>query len=169
MRPDTKWLSYMRDEIEYPHPAVEPLRQGVLFSYISSTFLNGWINYVGDVRRAYLVTRYRSHAENVEALAKWHADPPFHSKFDDIPDDVHLIAKDEGGKWWYFWYDRDCSDCCIGILDTDDSDDAVLVAFDEHVNSWHGIGADRHGTENGEEPSPPLAIDPKTIRGWVSG
>lgn len=167
MRHGLKWDSYFEREIEYPHPAVEPLRPGVMFAYISSTFLNGWINYVGDVRRAYLVTRYRKHEENVAALAEWHKEPPFHSDLGDLDDDVHLIAKDEGGKWWYFWYDRDCSGCCIGILDTDASDEDVIAAFDEHIQGSHG--ARSHVAENGEPPSAALPIDPKTIRGWVSG
>jgi hypothetical protein len=154
---------YTPHDSEYPRPAVEPLKPGVFWSYISSTFLNGWINYTGDAVRAYLMERYyspeRNDETNAESLARWHADPPFHSKLGELGDDVILVTKDEGGKWWVYWFDCDVSDCCIGILDTADDDAAVLAAFDE----WIAV---RQVDLRPEGKA--LPIEPKSIRGWVS-
>ena len=36
---------YFSYDVEYLDPAVDPLPMGTEYSYISSTFLNGWINY----------------------------------------------------------------------------------------------------------------------------
>ena len=131
-------------------------RPGVFYAYISSTFLNGWINYTGLVKRAWLVTRYREHVDNVAALTKWQADPPFHADLSKLGDDVHLLTKDETGGWWYFWYDKDCSDCAIARFKTEDGDATVLDTFDEFVRAAQG----KKGMQQ---------IEVNTIKGWVSG
>lgn len=156
--------SYTPENFEYPHPAVQPLVPGVCFSYISTTFLNGWINYTGKVVRAYLLERYYDPEEdeetNEQRLAKWHADPPYHADLGKLGDDVLLLTKDEGGKWWFYWFDCDVSDSGIGILDTEDDEATIIAAFDEFV-------AERQRYIKPEGKA--LLIGPTTIRGWVKG
>lgn len=155
------FMDYFPLAVEYPEPADQPLKRGLLFSYISSTFLDGWINYV-EMKRAWLITRYRAHAENVAKLAAFHADTPIHPNLGALGDDVFILARSKRGDWWFFWYDCDVSDCCIGILSPwKDTDEQVLEAFDK-------FAADRHGRENGAaEHHPPLPIDVSKLRGWV--
>jgi hypothetical protein len=165
-----KFDDYLGNRIEYPRPASEPLAPGVCYSYISSTFLNGWINYTGDVRKAFLVQRYRSPGETAEALAEWIKDPPIHPDFGDLGDDVHLVTKDETGRWWYYHYDRDCSDCDIGILESHGDDDAtVLAAFEEWVcTRFRNTQPYQENIENGGCCLAEIPLE--TIRGgWISG
>lgn len=156
------WFRYFPEWIEFANPTTASLVPGTCFSYVASTFLNGWINYV-KIDRAYLVTRYAKHAENQKALAAFHASPPFHVSFAAaFPDDVHVLARDEVGRWWWFWYDKDCSDCCVGILDPrGDDEETVRHCFEAYVNEASGRDPD--------EDEPALAIDASKIRGWVSG
>lgn len=166
----TKFNDYMPIDYEYPEPACVPMvgsDEGVSFSYVSETFLNGWINYV-TVVSAYLVTRYGKYAGNVADLETWKKDPPFHADLSDaFSDDVHLLARAKDGAWWYFWFDRDCSDCMIGRFVTSDADDVVRANFDEYIRVRHGNEADPH-TEGGDF-GPALAIPVETIRGWMKG
>lgn len=159
-----RWNSYFRVKREYPDPVTIPLVPGTLYEYVSSTFLNGWVNYTGIFKKAYLINRYRSREENEPLVDAWHQKPPFHADLRSLKDDILLLTKHEFGGWWYYWFDRDCSDCCVGRPDVGgDTDEQVLLAFDEHV--LHVADWNRHGPEDGE----PLPIDPSTIRGWVSG
>lgn len=102
-----KFIDYMPTRIEYPHPVSEPLEPGTCYDYISETFLNGWINYTGKIRKAFLVQRYTPPDRAAESLAEWIKEPPCHCDFGDLHDDVHLISKDENDHWWYYHYDRD--------------------------------------------------------------
>lgn len=64
-----------------------------------------------------------------------------HSKLDrDFQDDVVILAKSketESDEWCYFyyWYDRDCSDCCIGRFQTVDEESVVLEKFESYCNN----------------------------------
>ena len=158
-----RFNGYLHDVYEYPQPAIQSFLPGTLFTYISTTFLNGWINYTGDVVRAYLIERYveENDEPNEVTLAQWHAQPPFHAELGKLGDDVLLLTKDEAGRWWLYWFDQDVSDSQIGILDTqDDLDATVIAAFDEYV-------LERQNRIKREGKA--LLIDPKSIRGWVSG
>lgn len=55
---DASFLGYFEDSIEYPrNVASNPIPMNTLWTYISSTFLNGFINYV-EVVDAQLLNRY---------------------------------------------------------------------------------------------------------------
>lgn len=52
-------MKYFPDNIDYPNVlGGEILPDGTLWSYVSSTFLNGFINYIQPVK-CYLMNRYR--------------------------------------------------------------------------------------------------------------
>jgi hypothetical protein len=78
-------------------------------------------------------------------------------------DDVLILGKVQvpGGPfcYFYFWYDRDCSDCCIGRFVTDDPEEEVIEAFTRHCleNDCNEYGSSR------EIPLPYF----KT--GWIRG
>jgi hypothetical protein len=158
---------YFTDSYEYPQPTLVLLLPGTVFYYISNTFLNGWINYVTLVR-AWLVTRYLPHKENIKALAEHVEANQFHTNLNQfMHDDKHLLVRAAGDDpkrpWWWFWYDQDCSDCAIGVFETDDSDEEVCRKFDEMI--------DRLSEQVRESPDygPKLEIPLKSIRGWIAG
>jgi len=113
-------LNYFPENVEYPEDIAErPLPFGTLYSYVSSTFLNGFINYV-DILKAYVAERYHKWDEPLQDGYKISiTDPPgsfnwvskicytknelfgnitiprsnFHSDFVDFQDDVIILAQ----------------------------------------------------------------------------
>jgi len=80
-------------DLEYPDPTQTMLELGLWHTYISSTFLNGWINYVKPIA-ASLITRYQGHSKNLEQVQKFHGreTPDFggHTVLGNFGDDVLL-------------------------------------------------------------------------------
>ena len=166
---------YFTSTVEYPRDVAEnPLPFGTQYNYISSSFLDGFINYVTPVK-AYVLARYVGWDEESwieanneddefntrDATGKWEKFKP-KSKDElfirmttkgaissphldyDFQDDVLILSR--AGKrsiptiaglytsiWYFFWYDRDCSDCSIGRFSTTDSDEIVIKLFSEYV------------------------------------
>lgn len=59
------FLDYFDETVEYPTDiAYNPMPWNVCWSYISSTFLNGFINYVNPIS-CYVVNRYTKESENI--------------------------------------------------------------------------------------------------------
>jgi len=111
---------------------VSNFRSGVLYSYIGSSFLEGYINHIKPIK-AYLLERYRTQGPKFEE--KWNnMEFKFHTKLSDLDDDV-LILGETGKHYYFFWFDCDVSDCSIGrqgklnILKED-----MIKWFDEYVN-----------------------------------
>jgi len=48
----------------------------------------------------------------------------FHSDFSGAINDIILLASSEN-SWWFFWSNRDCSDCLIGRINK------TKVSYDE--------------------------------------
>lgn len=59
----------------------------------------------------------------------------------DFQDDVMILAKittdEDKTLWYFFWFDRDCSDCSIGRFLTNDTDEEVIASFTEYVMNHH--------------------------------
>lgn len=184
-----KFMDYFTDDIEYPGDvALNPLPMGVSYSYISSTFLNGFINYVTPVK-AFVLGRYHAWDEEINHTISV-MDPPgsfnwtkkecktkddlfrelakenvmCHVNLDyDFQDDVLILAtageiEGEGACYFYFWYDRDCSDCCIGRFVTTDDEAEVVSSFAENAT-------DPENNELGEAREIPLHY----FQGWLKG
>lgn len=129
------------DDVEYPDKdmLVNGVPIGMNYSYISTTYLNGFINYV-EIIGATMIQRYLPNKPEYvidDTIPCWenaciHVDNlknDFHTNIscsDDF-DDVLILAK-SSDSYWFFWDDRDGSDCCIGrlALDTFDSDETAL-------------------------------------------
>jgi len=150
--------TYFKTTIEYPRNILaDPLPMNTLREYISSTFLDGFINYV-EIKKAFVIGRYTKwdeepdndiHIMEPAGSREWKTFKPktkleafnlltekdrvFHSNLDTaFSDDVLLLAKDSD-VWVFFWYDRDCSDSCIGRFQTPDSDVVVIDSFVKYV------------------------------------
>jgi len=137
-----KFFDLFDDSEEYP--SNERLLNGVpmnmLFEYVSDTYLNGFINYV-DIKKVLLIQRYWSEKEYgpwdefVKKAIEKGSD--FHTDYRIIEDDVLFLAESES-SWWFFWNDRDCSDCFIGRIDKtkisyDDLEKALIEFIEEHL------------------------------------
>lgn len=163
-------MKYFTDTVDYPKEiALNILPMDTLWCYISSTFLDGFINYV-KVHKAVLLNRYEdwdakldlseheivsinSNAtgggfkwENAKGTTKnelFHEltklDAVYHPKMKDLQDDVLILAKvgaiEDQNVWMLFWFDLDCSDCCIGRFSTTDSEEEVTAEFLEYART----------------------------------
>lgn len=152
-----------RDSEEYPQNIAERgVEENYVYCYVSNTFLNGFINYV-KVIKAVVVERYTCPPDceciNIhngvttksDRCVVWDS-PKFHERLKPMlahhsnwsyaPDDVWILAETEN-FYWFFWYDRDCSDCAIGraskeLLKEDGIDrEKVIGIFDSSSKNWY--------------------------------
>lgn len=187
-----RFNNYFENQVGYPKDiALNPLPLGTEYQYVSSDFLNGFINYVTIVK-AHVLGRYHAWDEELQephtisvqegsfnwvkkecktkdelyaALTVKGATYHVHLD-DDFQDDVLILA--EAGKtelgqvcYVFFWYDRDCSDCCIGRFATDDCKEEVIEIFDRFVNQdLVGFGSNDHGARE---------IPLHYFQGWLRG
>ena len=158
-----KIWDYFDENIEYPKEiAHNPIPYGTVWCYISSTFLNGMINYVKPIN-CFVLDRYTAPDENVGdrnftvcnkgEFGKWHKwngskkelidvivsgeKEMYHTKLDCFGDDIIILAKietenDDTDKYIFFWFDMDCSDCSVGKFETDDLESDVI----QSVVNW---------------------------------
>ena len=131
------FYNYFHTQIDYPNPTKEFLGidaesgDDILLNYISNSFLSGWINYV-QIEQVRIMHRYSEESPQ-ELINKYleKNDPPYHIKFLKFEDDVAILARDTCGRWWYFYYDQDVSDCSVGRFKTTDKDDVVIENFEK--------------------------------------
>lgn len=175
------FISKHFDCIDYPDPVATMMEPGILQRYVSSTFLNGWINYVTPIK-AFLITRYRPHSQNVKDLAEFKKAPPFHSRLEKaFHDDILLLARHPVRDWtapsgrftneyWFFWFDRDVSDCQIGRFHTDEPVKDVIDSFAAYAEETSQELSKSYASDTSENKvgAPALEIGPSFIRGWVS-
>lgn len=174
------FTDYSSDDFAY-----DPLPWGTFRSYVSTTFLNGFINYV-DIESSFVLNRYHKWGEDYDGENKtikvqgpagsfnWvdfsgdknaiynklcEEGVTHHVKLDsDFGDDVIVLAKCKGGHegWYLFWFDRDCSDSGIGRFKTDLSDDEVLG----DLKKWMESDDFEH------KPAKPIPLH--YFQGWIS-
>ncbi|MCK9528998.1 MAG: hypothetical protein M0R77_00315 [Gammaproteobacteria bacterium] len=157
--------SFFDNFIDYPgwNISENPLPLGTLYDYISSTFLDGFINYV-NIKKAYLIQRYRSPGDiipleqlqpyrqsnsvvlpdrdlTVEEVFELYTqkDINIHTKISTFRDDVVILSQALSNPkcWIYFYYDMDCSDCSIGRFETDEPEEVVIVKLEQHLESFN--------------------------------
>jgi len=97
---------------EYPDNLAERgVPQGTSYDFVSSTFLDGFINYVKIFAAFILDPPYGGLGEYKEDIEQ--ALNETHTKFRDFGLlEVILLAETEN-SFWLFWYDPDVSDCSI--------------------------------------------------------
>jgi hypothetical protein len=120
-------MALFEDGADYPsnEAMVNGVPQNHLYQYVSSTYLNGFINYT-PIFYAVMVKRYSADDVFVERYPEGSWDKcvksvdkltnQFHTNYGVLKDDVMLLGETEGSIWFY-WFDKDSSDCCIGRLD----------------------------------------------------
>jgi hypothetical protein len=156
----TIW-DYFENNVDYPSEvAHNPLPYGTVWCYISSTFLNGIINYVKPIS-CFVLDRYTADDENVGdrnftvrnkgEFGNWHKwdgtkkelinaitsgeKEMHHTDMNCFGDDITLLAEietnedDNKGRYMFFWFDCDVSDCCIGKFETTDTKEEVIQSM----------------------------------------
>jgi hypothetical protein len=163
-------MDYFSDEVEYPSEiAFNILPMNTWWNKVSSTFVNGFINYVKPIK-AYVLDRYE--ADKTEAIKN--IKDEFHTDLSCFYDDVILLAKIESddetlNRFMLFWFDMDVSDCGIGRFETTDNDQQVL----ESLTNWlDELKKDNAGKtfnpnyDNGVLNYHPLPLS--FLTGWIS-
>ena len=195
----TIW-DYFDDNIDYPNEvAHNPLPYGTVWCYISSTFLNGIINYVKPIS-CFVLDRYTADDENVGdrnftlcnkgEFGKWHKwegtkkelikaittgeKEMYHTNMNCFGDDIALLAEietneeDGKGRYMFFWFDCDVSDCCIGKFETTDTKEEVIQSMrnwlDESKEENEGKIVEE-GYDNGIVNYTELPIS--FLKGWL--
>lgn len=141
--------NYFNENIEYPKEiSHNPIPYGTVWSYVSSTFLNGFINYVRPIYCC-VIDRYTPDDEEIKYndfngtkkelldLILSNKFDIHHTKLNCFQDDIIILARiltenNDLDKYMFFWFDMDCSDCCIGKFETNDSEDTVI----ESIKNW---------------------------------
>lgn len=155
---------YFHSNVDYPKNMVHfPIPYGTMWAYISSTYLNGFINYVRPIS-VFVLDRYTPKDEDItdrknnlydaggykkyynfvgtkgELIDKVVKETVkfTHTNLDCFGDDIIILAEVDNdetdclGRYIFFWFDYDVSDCCIGKFETVDTVEQVK----ESVLNW---------------------------------
>lgn len=160
-----KFMDYFTYHYDYPNPLSTSLENS-LFEYVSSTYLNGLINYV-DIKKGFVIHRYTAPSEEkLAALNEMYL--MYHSNLYSCQDDVLLLCKikESDDCYMLFWFDCDVSDCIVGKFYTKDSYELVLSKFldyvyDRNIEMLNTYGADFLKVS-------PYEIDVTKLKGWKS-
>lgn len=196
MKTNKKIWDYFDDTIEYPKNVIDnPIPYGEAWTYISSTFLNGMINYANPIS-CYVVNRYRKEDDMVQAsvcdrgkFGNWYNfkgtkkelinaiisgdKEVYHTKLSCFEDDIIIVAKieddysDDNNKYIFFWFDMDVSDCSIGKFKTTDSEQMIICS----VENWltEEFTKNKEHEERHEADSPGYYKLPLSfLKGWIS-
>lgn len=163
---------YFHDHVEYPDVTAIMMEPGVLQEYVGTTFLNGWINHV-EVKKAFLITRYNPHEQNLVDAQKFNTRPRGHADLGrELDDDVLILAvePERPDHYWFFWADRDCSDSQIGRFVTDDPYETVAESFARYAQECSLELSREYSGNEGLEGNvtswPALKLDAKKIEPW---
>ncbi len=167
---------------EYPsnEELMEGLKEDIMYAYVSTTYLNGFINYV-DIIGAYMTRRYKELEKDKsdknpndlsweESCKLIDNNTDFHTNVSDCNkyDDIHILAKC-GDYYYYFWSDCDCSDSCIGKFSKSrfESEKQTLLSFKEEIFSFNIWDSDESYVREHEDEY--LKFVPKEFfTGWIT-
>ena len=164
------------------------LPEGVVWDYVSTSLLNGLVNYARHIR-GWCLERYHKWEDelkdgdnivNVREKGEWvkkkvlnygelfnaatQPDAIAHANFSEhFKQDVVLLSKAENDPtlYVYFWFDHDKSDSCIGRFRSGDPKEEIIKAFDEHCAVLGG----GYGTQIRHREIPLHYL----CCGWISG
>lgn len=158
-------MDYFEDTIDYPNDiALNPIPMNTLWSYVSSTFLNGFINYVTPLK-IFVLDRYEpDKTEEIKNLKK-----QAHTKLGQFGDDIIILSKIGNNVYMFFWFDMDVSDCCIGRFETTDSKNEVIISLTNWLDEQKAENAGKEYQEmmdNGILNYHELPMS--FLEGWIS-
>lgn len=123
-------------EFDYPQSVAENgVPENTLYSYISNTYLAGFINYVDPIK-AVMINRYRTDGYNHEEEST-KINVRVHTDINTLQDDV-LVAAQTENDYWFFWFDRDSSDCVIGRFNKSRCTKDKYISLFDKLTKKHG-------------------------------
>lgn len=185
VEPEEFEARYLPDSVMYPRGMPWDFPLHVMQEYVSSSLLNGFINY-GTVLSAWLINRYRSLDRPAPEWAadedrgpkralvdKFLANERAHPNIGILDDDVLILTRCKHAdpkevEYAFFWFDCDVSDCCIGRFKTDDPEADVVARFKAYVFEKNKAMGDSYGLNQGEEAEPPTELPVSRMNGWIS-
>lgn len=136
---------FVSEAEEYPGAKLlNGLEHGVFYCYVSSSYLEGIVNYTKPIAGV-LLERYnvlnRTKAESIidTRVKKGIGHPSLEAFEDDVlllctPDSTSE-ADGDPNEYYVFWFDRDVSDCCVGRFNSTDTREQVIADFKTWVES----------------------------------
>lgn len=167
--PDSREIDRLHlDTYDYPREMIQlhgGIPQNTVYNYVSSSFLNGLVNYAG-IKIGYMLNRYGlKHLEDEETYAsyvgitKWIDQQPHCSKFDH--DDCILLGETES-SYWCFWFDRDVSDCCVSRMEK-----SFYKSFEDfELSTLSNMASNYENWKHSDAPGP--EFHKFTPKGWIS-
>lgn len=141
---------------------VTPIRAWVVNRYLAATDIfqyNIQVNFSGEELsiQDILETKTPTKAQVISLLNQPYCS--IEPKYDrDFQDDLVILAKFDNSEqtteesiYCYFWFDRDCSDCCIGQFSSSDAEDDIISSFDAMVHESNQMGKPDH-VEYNDQP-----------------
>ena len=105
------FFDIFKDSEDYPKNIAERgVPEGMLYQYVSNSFLDGLINYTEPFWGC-IIERYTKF-EDMSA-ERWREITCCASPLKNFGDDI-LILSETLNSLWFFWYDQDNSGCSIG-------------------------------------------------------
>ena len=151
------FVCYFNDVHEYPDISsipllVDDIGDGMLFEYVSNTFLLAYINNV-EIIKGYGIHRYEYPSDKDINLIY---EPDGSVKLQEWNDDFLFLAKSRSkeNSYFYFWFDCDVSDCCIGNFMTDDPIEDIIGNFDDFVGDFDSVAK-----YTGMKPPAPILLE----------
>lgn len=184
-------LDYFDKVVEFPtEQIINPFPFGELWHYVSSTYLNGFVNHITDVIAVFQIDRYTAEAEIVKTsytnelsgstyfegtkqelrdivrqdIAKFS-----HTDLNMFADDIIILGHISSNNYVLFYYDCDVSDCKIGKFKTSDSVDDIRQSIINYLDKEKSYNEDCVVIENMDNGIINWCELPKSfISGWVS-
>lgn len=140
-----KIWDYFKNSVDYPRILTgEILPFDEVWMYVSYCFLNAFINYVKPIK-IYSIGRYTPDEELIEygkeKLTKKELRDKiianeikeYHTELNCLRDDIVVLARiEDSGDYIFFYFDMDVSDCSIGRIKTEDSQNGIV----QSVINW---------------------------------
>lgn len=159
----TIW-DYFDDTIDYPKEVIHnPIPYGTVWNYIASTYLNGIVNYAKPLK-LFVVDRYTARTAKIggsnvtkQKLMDSFITGNIHRgdwRLSAFEDDIILLGKvetdtlDDVGRYVFFYFDRDVSDCSVGKFETSDSEEEVMQSLYTWLDSC--VEAKKYVTISGD-------------------
>jgi hypothetical protein len=186
----TTIFDYFDKHIEYPENiASNILPYGTLWSYVSDSILNAFINYVKPFG-IYVLNRYRTedskvscrvhtpgqcdwydfNGTKIELITKLKSKQIdiYHTKLGCFDDDVIIISEITPGSYMFFWFDCDVSDCMIGRFITSDTKEQIYQSILTYLSNTCADNTNGMITEDTECLCGWNELPPDILSGWVS-
>lgn len=144
--------------------------EGIIFEYVANNYLLSHINHVDKID-AYAIHRYVKPSE--KDIEEFYKD----SMIGIYRDDIIVLAKSQQKHdldyllYYFFYFDRDTSDCLIGSFVTTDTQEEVNELFIKWVNETNKLSTINNAQNLGffdpdDESFKPIKIDLSKVKRW---